>query len=459
MDITTKQDINLNNKRVTVIGAARSGLAAAKLLLARGAHVFLSDRDASLRENPDVAALVRSGVETEFGYHSERLLEADLLVVSPGVPQDAGMLVKASERGVAVVSEIELASWFTNLPVAAVTGSNGKTTTATLLAEMIRQGDFVPFLAGNIGIPFSATVLQNLDREPGNGIHVLEISSFQMEHIVHFRPRVAVLLNLTADHLDRYRSLDDYARAKLRILANMTANEHVVYNKDDPFLSERIRTEAVRVPFSLGENPGGKFSVNETKIYDDSHEVVAYLKDLGIPGKHNVANMLAAATASTILNVPVEGIRQVMKTFTGVPHRLQFVRSFRGVDFYNDSKATNVGSVRVALEAFSRPILLIMGGRDKGARFGELVPLVSSKVRHLFLLGEAAGTLENVFSPNIPTSRVDSMESAVSRAQAFARRGDVVLLSPGCASFDMYSDYEDRGNNFINAVERLGRTD
>ncbi|MFQ6616793.1 MAG: UDP-N-acetylmuramoyl-L-alanine--D-glutamate ligase, partial [Fidelibacterota bacterium] len=321
MDNFGEHDLSLKGKRVAVMGAARSGVAAAKLLLSQGAEVFLSDRDPSTEETPEIAELVLSGVKTEFGRHSKRLLETDLIVVSPGVPQDADTLLRASEKGVAVVSEVELASRFTNLPVVAVTGSNGKTTTATILAEMIRRGNYLPFLAGNIGVPFSSTVLGMLGKEPGNGIHVLEISSFQMEHIVHFRPRVVVLLNLTADHLDRYRSFEDYARAKLRILENMTGSDHVVYNRDDSFLSTRIETDAVRVPFSLGDNPGGKFSVNQTKIYSDTQEVVAYLKDIPLPGKHNISNVLAAATASRILTVPLEGISDVMHTFKGVPQR------------------------------------------------------------------------------------------------------------------------------------------
>lgn len=458
MDISSRQDINLKNRRVSVIGAARSGQAAAKLLLALGAEVLISDRNPTAGESGEIYELVRSGVKTEFGGHSDRLLEADLIIVSPGVPQDADIIQKASGKGVAVVSEVELASWFTQLPVVAVTGSNGKTTTATLLAEMIKRGNQEPFLAGNIGIPFSSTVVRILGNEPENGIHVLEISSFQMEHIVHFRPRVALLLNLTADHLDRYRSLDDYAGAKLRILKNMTAKEHVVFNKDDTFLSGRIRTASIRVPFSLGENPGGIISMNETKIYDETHRILAHLKDIPLPGKHNLANILAAATASRILNVPSDGIREVMRTFKGVSHRLEPVRSAKGVDFYNDSKATNVGSVKVALEAFSRPVVLIMGGRDKGGKFEELIPLVSSGVKHLFLLGEATGRLETVFSPYVPTSRVDSLEDAVSLAYRFADEGDVVLLSPGCASFDMFTDYQHRGQVFRDAVDRLSVT-
>ncbi|MFQ6674371.1 MAG: UDP-N-acetylmuramoyl-L-alanine--D-glutamate ligase [Fidelibacterota bacterium] len=459
MDIGVRENLSLKGRHVTVIGAARSGISAAKLLMNIGANVFLSDRDPSAGGNEEVAELMRLGVTTEFGTHSPKVHQADLLVVSPGVPQDADIVLTASERGLPVVSEVELASWFTELPIVAVTGSNGKTTTATLLAQMFRQGDYTPFLAGNIGIPFSKTVTDLFDRKPRRGIHVLEISSFQMEHIHHFRPSVAVLLNLTADHLDRYSSLEHYAETKMKILDNMTHEDFVIYNKDDSFLADHIRTPATRIPFSLGKNPGGLFSVNETKIYDRDHEIVAYLRELGLPGRHNVSNFLAAATAGRTLLVPLKGIRHVMKTFRGVPHRLEHVRALDSIDFYNDSKATNVASVRVALDAFSRPVVLIMGGRDKGADFGELYPQISAAVREVIVLGEAADRIERSFSGLVPCHRVTSMEGAVSLARGHASPGDIVLLSPGCASFDMFDNFEQRGDMFRAAVNRLeGKT-
>jgi len=458
MDINKKETIHLEGKKVTVIGAARSGVAATQLLSKVGATVFLSDKNQTYESDENILKLKRLGIKTELGNHSNRIYEADLLVVSPGVPQDAELVLVASEKKIPVVSEVELASWYTELPIIAVTGSNGKTTTSTILAQMYQQGNFTPFLAGNIGIPFSKIVYDQLGHEPTNGIHVLEISSFQVEHIHHFKPKVAVLLNLTPDHLDRYASMDEYAIAKMSIVKNMTNNDQVVYNHDDPLLFKYIQTDATLVPFSLQKNAGTKISLNETKIYDESSEILIYLKDIILPGRHNLANLLAAATASKILNVPSDGIRKVMNSFCGVPHRLEFIRTVNGIDYFNDSKATNIHSVKVAIDAFSQSIILILGGRNKGADFRELLPEASLKVKQIFVLGEAADQIQEALSRNIPCSQVSSIESAVSLIQRRAKAGDVVLLSPGCASFDMFKNYEERGEVFRKAVNRLNNT-
>lgn len=455
MNIQKRKNIQLDGRQVTVIGAARSGIAAAQLLSKIGAEVFLSDRNPAPETEKSRLTDSGSRIKIELGSHSERIYEADLMVVSPGVPQNADIISIASEKEIPVVSEIELASWYTELPIVAVTGSNGKTTTSTILVRMYQQGNYTPFLAGNIGVPFSEIVCEQLDNEPSNGIHVLEISSFQMEHIHHFKPKVAVLLNLTPDHLDRYSSIEDYALAKMRIIENMTQQDHIVYNHDDPALCQYINTEAKLIPFSFQKNSGTIFSINETKIYDEFHEILIYLKDIVLPGRHNVANFLAAATASRILEVPLDGIKQVMKTFRGVPHRLEHVRTLDDVEFYNDSKATNVHSVKVALDAFPQSIILIMGGRDKGADFRELLPQALSKVKQILVLGEAADRIEETLSHVVPCNKVTTIDSAVSLAQNIAEGGDVVLLSPGCASFDMFKNFEERGEAFKEAVNNL----
>lgn len=449
--------IPLEDKRVSVIGAGRSGIAAAALLKAVGADVLLSDRNPDLERSKEIVRLKQSGVETELGVHSDSIFHADLMIVSPGVPQNAHLITVARERGVPVASEIEFASWYTDLPIVAVTGSNGKTTTATVLNHMFRQGDYTPFLSGNIGTPFSSIVVQHLHEAPANGIHVLEISSFQMEHIWYFRPHIAVLLNLSPDHLDRYASMAEYVSAKMRIIENMTEDDHIVYNGDDPVLRGHVKPRARLIPFSLHKNPEALFRVNEKKVYDQSEEIVIYLKDISLPGRHNLANFLAAATASRILNVPLRGISEVMKTFRGVPHRLEHVRTIDGIDFFNDSKATNIQSVKTAIDAFSRPIILIMGGRDKGADFRELLPLATEKVKQILVLGETADRIEETLSHVVPCKKVTTVESAVSLAHQNAEKGDAVLLSPGCASFDMFVNFEERGETFKKAVNRLRR--
>jgi UDP-N-acetylmuramoylalanine--D-glutamate ligase len=451
MDISNRKTMDLNGRSVAVIGAARSGLAAAKLLTKLGANVFVSEAN----EKIDVGELKTIGVPFETGGHSEKVTENDLIVVSPGVPQDSEVVNRAKTSGIPVVSEIELASWFTATPITAVTGSNGKTTTTSILAEMCRQGGLTTFESGNIGTPFAKVVLENLDSEPRNAVHVLEVSSFQMEQIHHFKPDVAVILNLSPDHLDRYGSMNDYVEAKMRVVENMTGEDHVVYNLDDQFLCEILKTDAEPAPFSAGSSGGLRFCLNETKIYDESREPFIYLNEISLPGTHNVANFLAAATAAEILNVSKDAIKQVMKTFSGVPHRLEKLKTLDGVTFYNDSKATNIESVKVALQSFTAPVVLILGGRDKGADFDELIPYLAGGVKLVITLGEAAERIEKTLSNNPPFLRAHSMASAVSLAYQNSKAGDVILLSPGCTSFDMFNNFEQRGNTFREEVMRL----
>ena len=455
IDISVRENIELKGKTVAVIGAGKSGAAAARLLIKKEANALLSDQNESPLLTKDLSELERLGVAMEFGGHSEKIFEADMMVVSPGVPQDADAIRCASEKEIPVVSEVELASWFTDLPIVAVTGSNGKTTTTTMLAEMCTKGKFNPFLAGNIGIPFSETVTSTLETRPEKGIHILEISSFQMEHIRHFHPKVAVLLNLTADHLDRYPTVDDYAAAKMRIMENMTADDTVIFNSDDSQLSAMIHTTAQLIPFSLAGHSDSLFSVNETKIYDGADEILIYKKDVSLPGVHNLTNFLAAATACRLLGVTVEAIGKVMQTFSGVPHRLEYILTLDGVDYYNDSKATNIDSVKVALDSFPGPVILIMGGRDKGANFRELHPYLAGKVKRIIVLGEAADRIQESLSPIPPSTRAHSLDSAVSLAHDYSQSGDTVLLAPGCASFDMFTNFEERGDTFKQAVNAL----
>ena len=457
-DKLDKPTQDLSGKNVTVVGGARSGMAVCRLLTEVEATAFLTDQKEPVDWAEKKQELSQLGIEFEIDGHTEKSFEADLIVVSPGVPQDADILTKAGEKGIPVVSEVELASWFTNLPIAAVTGSNGKTTTTTMLAEMCRYGGYETFLAGNIGFPFSDAVRSILGNEPNNGLHVLEVSSFQMEHIHYFKPKVAVLLNLTADHLDRYSNMDAYARAKMNILNNMTENDQVVYNKDDAELTPYLETSAMLVPFSLSTVPNALFTVNETKIYDAADEILIYLKDVSLPGKHNLSNFLAAATASNLLNVDSNAVGKVMSSFPGVEHRIEFVDNLDGVEFYNDSKATNVDSVEVALKSFDNPLIVIMGGLDKGGDFSQLTQFMKSNVKEIILVGKAAEIISEAFSGVVPTQNAGDIPLAVKTAFQSAQSGDVVLLSPGCASFDQFENFEERGDAFKTAVANLKRT-
>ena len=451
MDISHKNTIDLTDRKVAVIGGARSGLAAALLLNEVGAFPFISEAS----NNIDRDRLDEMDTAYETGGHSEKVFDSDLMVVSPGVPQDSDVVKQAMTHAIPVVSEIELASWFTSSPIVAVTGSNGKTTTTSMLAEMCRNGGMITFESGNIGTPFSAVVLENLDGEIEGAVHVLEVSSFQMEQIHHFKPAVAVILNLSPDHLDRYGTMDAYINAKLRIVENMTKDDHVVYNSADSLLRRRLKTSGTLVPFALNATGNLLFSLNETKIYDRSEKPFVYLSEISLPGRHNISNFLAAATAARLLKIDEKAIKNVMKTFSGVPHRLEKVRTLKDVTFYNDSKATNIESVKVAVESFKSPVLLILGGRDKGADFKGLTPYLANGVKLVITLGEAAKRIEKTLSKHPPFLRADSMASAVSLAYQKSIAGDVVLLSPGCTSFDMFHDFENRGDIFREEVMNL----
>ncbi len=449
----------LRKKRATVVGGARSGLAVARLLRRAGARVFLTE------QKPAAAGLEATldalGVRYEFGGHTVRALEADLLVVSPGVPSTIPLVQHALRIGLPVYSEIEVASWFCRAPIVAVTGTNGKTTTTSLIGYIFRKAGRQTIVAGNIGYPFSDYVLDAMPED----VVVLEVSSFQLDHVATFRPRVSVLLNITPDHLDRYNySFNEYAQSKFRIFANQRDVDVLVYNHDD----ELIRMAAERAHRKRGlrvlgfsqrtELPVGAFVRDGYLILriEQQEEVLMHANELALRGRHNLYNSLAAAVAARVMEVRNDVVRESLASFEGVPHRLEFVRELDGVRYVNDSKATNVNAVWYALESFSCPIVLIAGGRDKGNDYAVLKPLVAEKVRALVAIGESADKLLRELGSLVPHAvKAQSMEEAIQYARVFAEPGDVVLLSPACASFDMFENYEERGDTFRRLVLSL----
>ncbi|WP_054686044.1 UDP-N-acetylmuramoyl-L-alanine--D-glutamate ligase, partial [Rhodothermus marinus] len=386
---------------------------------------------------------------------------ADLMVISPGVPSTAPLVQQARRIGLPVYSEIEVASWFCRAPIVAVTGTNGKTTTTSLIGYIFRRAGRRTIVAGNIGYPFSDYVL---DTTPDDVV-VLEVSSFQLDHVATFRPRVSVLLNITPDHLDRYNyNFNEYAQSKFRIFANQRGEDVLVYNHDD----ELIRMAAERAHRKRGlrvlgfsqrtELPTGAFVRDGYLILriEQQEEVLMHANELALRGRHNLYNSLAAAVAARVMEVRNDVVRESLASFEGVPHRLEFVRELDGVRYVNDSKATNVNAVWYALESFSCPIVLIAGGRDKGNDYSVLKPLVKEKVRALVAIGESADKLLRELGPLVPHAvKAQSMEEAIQYARVFAEPGDVVLLSPACASFDMFENYEDRGDTFRRLVMSL----
>jgi len=442
-------------RKITVLGAARSGLAVAELLRLHGAAVFLSETAPASEKRDAARRLARSGIPAEFGGHSDRALEADWLVVSPGIPPDAPVLREARQKTVPVLGEIEVASWFSRAPIAAVTGSNGKSTVTTLIGETFRLSGRPTVVAGNIGQAFS----EEVEKTVPEGVAVLEVSSFQLETVHRFHPKVAVFLNLTQDHINWHGTFEAYGKTKARIFDNQTADDNLVLcGMDRGVLALSRNAKPAKLLFGLSEAEGPHGFVRNgvlTVRPFGGEESLLPAGDLGIRGEHNVLNALAAALACRIMGVEPETIRKAFKSFKGLPHRLEFVLESGGVRWINDSKGTNVDSVRYALGSFQNPIVLIAGGRDKNSDFTALNDLLRRCARSVVLIGEAAEKMEKAFHGVCPVTRAATLREAVEKARGLARPGDVVLLSPACASFDMFRNFEDRGDQFKSLVREV----
>lgn len=449
----------VRGKRVSVIGAARSGIAVARLLAAHGALVFVSDSAPARSMGAAAEALAAGGIAHELGGHSERALAADLMVLSPGVPSDAPPVRAARERGVRVVGEMEAASWFCPGPVVAITGTNGKTTTTTLVGRMLSDARMPALVGGNIGTAFAQIVSEATLQTTV----VLEVSSFQLDHVETFRPRVAVLLNVTPDHLDRYgHSFENYAAAKAKVFRNQGGGDTLVYNEEDPVtrrLVAELAPPGVRLLGFGTERASGEGAwMRDGMVGTTIDGVTAELlpaAEISIRGRHNLANAMAAALAARVAGVSAASVRATLRNFKGVEHRLEFVRMVDGVTYVNDSKATNVDSVWYALQSFTAPLVVLVGGRDKGNDYTRLHDLARKHVRTIVAIGESAETVIRAFQGVVPVLRAEGMTEAVAAARGAARRGDVVLLSPACASFDWFKDYEHRGRVFKEIVMGL----
>ena len=438
---------------------ARSGVACAKLLRSLGAQVFVSDCKSSDLLAPEMGRLTDLNIEFETGDHtSKAITDKDYLIISPGVPLDIPILKEARNKGIPVFSEIEVAFWLTDAKVVGITGSNGKTTTTTLVGEILKEEKRESQIGGNIGIPFSSLV----DKVSREGIMVLELSSFQLERIEEFRPYVSAVLNISADHLDRYPDLKSYIDAKLRIFENQTDMDFAVLNADDKNSMElALYSSSKKIFFSTKkELELGAFVKDGMLLYkmNGKAEKIIDAKDLGIKGPHNLSNAAAACAICAVLEVSPLSMRETLKRFQGVEHRLEEVATLSGVRFVNDSKATNVESVWFALQSVKEPIVLIAGGRDKGGDFTKLGELVKSRVKALILIGEAREKIDHALSDRAPTFHSRSLEEAVRLGFEKAEAGDTVLLSPACASFDMFKDYQHRGEVFKASVRSLAET-
>ncbi len=454
---------SFRNRRTVVLGLARSGEAAASLLSNLDAHVLVSDLKNDEQLKDVVARLSRAHPQIKFhlgGHPDEIIKDAELIVKSPGVPMDIPVLKSAREKGIPVIGEVELAYKICRAPIIAITGTKGKSTTSTLLGQVLskfRDGNTI--VAGNIGKPITRYVLDLTESD----LLVLEVSSFQLETTVNFAPEVSMILNIQRDHFDRHKSIEDYAAAKYRIFANQTEDNYTILNADDQMtMACASRTRARVILFSSRRELDEGICVQDDKIVakcNGSTMPILRRDELRIPGRHNLENALAVVAASLIYGVDLEIIRETLRNFSGLEHALEFVDEVCGVKFVNDSKSTNVIALKAALESLSDPAILIMGGRDKGNDYDPLKQLVREKVSQIILIGESAEKIQNSIGGCATIHRVITMADAVDLAYSLAKPGDAVLLSPACASFDMFRDYAHRGAAFKKAVKKIAEAE
>ncbi len=449
--------MEFNNKKILVVGFGKSGLSTARCLMGRGAEVTIGDVKPETELDKEILKQVRdSGVKLEIGGHRiETFQNSDLIILSPGVPLDIKPLVAAREAGVNISGELEIASRLFDTPILAVTGTNGKTTTVTLIEEIIKRSGKKLFAGGNLGTPLMDYV--SGDR---NADYVLvEVSSFQLDTSEKFSPLVSLILNITPDHLDRYEGFDAYARSKYSITKNQREGQFTVLNDDDPLLHDF--------------NPEGRVTVLRYGIdkregrnaYIEGNRLVAVIPgkaersfDIGgflLPGIHNLGNLMGAVLVAVCAGIEPDIIQEVIRDFKGLPHRIEHIAKVAGVDFYDDSKATNVDAAVKSLEVFDRSVILIAGGIHKGGDYGPLVETSRSRVKKGVFIGEARFMLGDAFNSDIPYELAEDMEDAVKKAFSAAVKGDVILLAPACSSFDMFTDYGHRGRVFKEKVEGL----
>lgn len=443
-------------KRLVILGGGESGVGAAILGKKVGFDVFLSDMGSIKDEYK--AILSEKGIPFEEKQHTEELiLNADWIIKSPGIPNKSPIIQKISERQILISSEIEFASQYTDATLIAITGSNGKTTTTSLTYHMYKKAGYSVGLAGNIGKSFAWQVAEeNFD------YYILEISSFQLDDIQNFKPHIAMVLNLSPDHLDRYEyTYQKYIDAKFTITKNQDPKDYFIYNEDDPMTTnwfQNHNTKAQKLPFSLHMKiENGAFSDHENiNFHINSDTFKMKINELALTGKHNIANSMAAGIAGKLSKIKNDFIKQSLMDFEAVEHRLEFVLKINGINFINDSKATNVNSVYYALESMKTPVVWIVGGTDKGNDYSELIPFVQRKVKAIVCLGVDNKKIINTFQ-DIVSNIVETkcMKDAVNAAYSLGSKGDSVLLSPACASFDLFKNYEDRGNQFKEEVRKL----
>lgn len=448
---------DFENKTLIVLGAGESGVGAAALGETLGMKVFVSD-NGPISDKYRAEMLRRGILFEENGHSRKRVLSADYIVKSPGIPPYAPLVKEAEEAGIPILSEIEFAGWFTDAKMVCITGSNGKTTTTMLIYHILQKAGLNVGLAGNVGKSLALQVAE----EP-HDIYVIELSSFQLENMYEFKANIAVMLNITPDHMDRYdHKMENYTRAKFRIARNQQNDDYFVYWLGDPIVTEQVKalqTEAQLMPFSDEYEPDSVAWKDENGIvhFEIPGETWEIPRDrISLPGRHNLYNSMAAGISASLLSIKSNTIKEALGDFEAVEHRLEFVRELDGVRWVNDSKATNVNSTWYALDSMRTPVVLILGGKDKGNDYTEILPLVKEKVKAIVCMGKDNSKLLDFFTREVAEIRdCHSLSDAVQACRELASEGDTVLLSPCCASFDLFTSYEDRGRQFKDAVNDL----
>lgn len=448
--------LNLESKKVLVVGLAKTGLAVARFMKNRGAEVVAADLLTEDQLGSDAQKALAMGISLELGPHkAETFSSCDLIVLSPGVPHTIRPLEAAREAGIPVIGELELATRYIDEPIVAITGTNGKTTTTSLVGEMLRGSDLKVFVGGNIGQP----LIDYVDSGVRADMIVAEISSFQLDTTEGFRPKVSALLNISEDHLDRHGDLHSYMRSKGRLFQNQESTDVAVLNRHDPLIGRlEPAIRAQKLYFNINSNKWDGVEILGDEMIcrlPGRDPFTLSLANFDVKAAHNFENAAAASLAALAGGATLSGVQKALDTFKCLPHRLEYVKTVNGVRYYNDSKGTNVGAVMRSLESFDAPVILIMGGRDKGGNFAALSALVKDRVKRLIAIGEARGKILHVLGDLTDSNEAAGIEEAVRLAGQAATLGDVVLLSPGCSSFDMFTDYAQRGDAFCKAVENL----
>ena len=450
---------NLNIKKweetnISIIGAGMSGMAAAKLGKHIGAKIFISDYN----KNPKNITEIKQ-FDFEIGQHSSKILDSDLIIISPGIPNSMPIVKQCEKKKIPIISEIEFASLITSSPILALTGSNGKTTTTNLLYQMCLTDGKNALIGGNVGIPFSENVLLEMTSKMKNIIHVLELSSFQLERIESFTPNIAGLLNISDDHLDRYIDFNDYLNAKINLIKNINETGKIIYNQDDLYLNKIFKNNNLATPFSMNNQKNIYFKLNSNKILTQSNgieKILIRLNQTKLQGNHNIQNILAASTMAHYYGISHHAIKESIINFSPIPHRLEWIGKINDINFFNDSKATNIAATQAAISSFDKKIILILGGLDKGKTdFSQLLPLLKEHTKFIITYGQDGESIKKQIKSIKNIIYIKKFKEAILKASEHSKSGDTILLSPGCASFDQFSNYEDRGNSFKKIINDM----